>query len=71
MPEGLHNRIRMQAKRNRRSINSEIIYLLESFFEPDQINAEENLDRIRQLRSKFKGNIDEDELMKIKRDGRL
>lgn len=58
-----------RAKRNRRSINNEVIHLIESQFRANQINVEEVLYKARKLRSKMKGSLTEEEIRQaINRD---
>ncbi|MCB1202230.1 MAG: Arc family DNA-binding protein [Leptospiraceae bacterium] len=70
VPDELHEKIKERARRSHRSINSEIIYLLETLIEPRSIDYEAELLAIQTLRNNFKGLINDEELNRIKRDGR-
>jgi antitoxin FitA len=51
MPEQIYERIKMQAKANRRSVNSEIVFILEQAFpKRTSIEVNEILERARKAR---------------------
>lgn len=68
VPNELHEKIKERAKRSHRSVNSEIIYLLETIVEPQKIDYENEIVAIKTLRKNFKSTINDDELSRIKRD---
>lgn len=53
IPDDLYERLRATAKRNRRSINGEIIHCIERQLLPTRVPREELLDRIRRLRPRL------------------
>jgi plasmid stability protein len=69
IPDDVYEQLKERAKRNRRSINNEVIHLIESQFRANQINVEEVLYKARKLRSKMKGSLTEEEIRQaINRD---
>ena len=54
LPDELYNRLKIAAKANHRSINSEVIVCLEKALVSAQVSPEERLRRTRQLRSSLK-----------------
>ncbi|MBO6535414.1 MAG: Arc family DNA-binding protein [Balneolaceae bacterium] len=69
IPDEVYEQLKERAKRNRRSINNEVIHLIESQFRANQINVEEVLYKARKLRSKMKGSLTEEEIRQaINRD---
>lgn len=72
IPAETYQRLKHQAKVNRRSINSEIIRILEQTVQNKKIEPEEFLVRARQLREKTASyKITDDEFTQTKRSGRL
>jgi plasmid stability protein len=72
IPSETYNRLRELAKANRRSINSEIIMIIEEAVQSKKIAPEEFLVRARQLReitANYK--ITDDEFTSAKEAGRL
>ncbi|MCR9131039.1 MAG: Arc family DNA-binding protein [bacterium] len=69
IPDEVYEQLKERAKRNRRSINNEVIHLIESQFRANQVNVEEVLYKARKLRSKMKGSLTEEEIRQaINRD---
>jgi hypothetical protein len=52
IPEGLLERLRAHAEKNRRSLNSEMIYRLEQSLESWPVDAEEFLLRVKRLQER-------------------
>ena len=53
IPEGLYGKLKDSASAHHRSINSEVIHLIESALLPQKISSEERIRRIRALRPKI------------------
>ena len=64
IPDEVYEKLKERAKLNRRSINNEVIYLIESQFRANQVNVEEVLYNARQLRDKMKGSLSDEEIKK-------
>jgi plasmid stability protein len=71
VPIRLHQRLRENAKLNRRSLNSELIMLLEAAVEPRKANVDEILAAARAVRAQVKGDLSDKEINRMKRQGRL
>ena len=50
VPEGLHRRIKLRATRHRRSMNSEIVAILEEAVGPDEEKRRQVMERIKTRR---------------------
>ena len=71
IPEELYERLKIQAKRNRRSINGEIISIVEKSLSIQPIDVEATLERTRKLRELTAHYvITNDELTRWKNEGR-
>jgi len=71
IPDDLHKELKASAVRHRRSLNSEILALLESGLKPRRRNVDEILERVRALRERMKGAwLDDDMIDRAKREGR-
>lgn len=70
VPAATHKMLKMRAEQNHRSLNSEILAILEAVVNSQKVDAHEQLRRARALRSKFTGTIVDAELMAAKRSGR-
>ena len=71
IPQDLFGKVKARAGRNRRSINSEIISILDATVAPRPINPDELLARARELRGRTSGFLlDQDFIDKAKREGR-
>lgn len=55
LPRDIHRRLKERAKRNHRSLNSELIACLQEAVMPRRIDPDEAAERIRALRSRFRG----------------
>jgi plasmid stability protein len=71
LPTELHDRLKENAKMNRRSLNAEVITLLEAAVEPRRVNVDEVLAAARAVRSKVKRELTDQEINQMKRQGRL
>ncbi|HEV7429395.1 MAG TPA: Arc family DNA-binding protein [Thermoanaerobaculia bacterium] len=71
LPAGLHERLKENAKINRRSLNAEVITLLEAAVEPRKVNVDEILAAARSVRSHVKRELTDQEINRTKRQGRL
>jgi plasmid stability protein len=71
VPTRLHQRLKANAKLNRRSLNSEVITLLEAAVEPRKVNVDEILAAARAVRSHVKRELTDQEINRMKRQGRL
>ena len=69
IPDEIYEKIKLQAQRHRRSINSEIINILASATAFKRRSAEEILARADELRARTKGFLTEEFLQKVKREG--
>jgi len=71
IPRGLLKKIRERAGRNRRSINSEILLILDEATAPRSVNVDAILVRARTLRGLTHGTrLDQDFIDRAKREGR-
>ena len=71
LPKEIHRRLRERAKRNRRSLNSELIACLQEAVMPRRIDPDEAAERIRALRTKYRGPAPTDaDLAHARSDGR-
>jgi len=71
LPAGLHERLKENAKMNRRSLNAEVITLLEAAVEPRKVNVDEILAAAHSVRSRVKRELSDREINRMKRQGRL
>lgn len=70
IPNDLLERLRVTAGRNNRSLNREIIDLLERQLRPYRIDAPEMIRRARELRSRVRARVKISELSRARREGR-
>jgi plasmid stability protein len=70
IPEELYEKIKLQAQRHRRSINSEIINTLSEAASRRRPSAEEIVARADELRSHTKGFVTDEFINQAKREGR-
>jgi len=71
IPEGLYRKVRENAERNQRSVNGEIISILNAATASKRIPVDELLARARALRGKTRGRLTRNVLDGARRDGRL
>ncbi len=71
IPPVLHARLKQEAQKHRRSINSEILEVLEEvLLGSKQDDSKDMIREARILRSKFKGTTTPEEISRFKRTGR-
>lgn len=71
VPAELYDALAKQAKRRRRSINSEAIFQLQSSFAQREIDVETELEEIRKFREKLKGVfVTDEDIRREKQRGR-
>lgn len=70
VPAATHRRLKERAEANHRSLNSEILAILDAALSSRRIDAEENIRKAQVLRQKFHGTVSETDLNKAKRAGR-
>ena len=70
IPPDLHRRLRQRAKRNRNSLNREVIECLREATTATRIEPEALLARARELRATVKGRLTAAELARFKNAGR-
>jgi antitoxin FitA len=71
LPSRLHQKLKASAKQHRRSLNSEVIALLEQAIEPRPVNVSEFLETARRFRSALTFEASDEEISEAKRKGRL
>lgn len=71
IPDEIYKKIKLRAKRHRRSVNGEIIAILGEVTTPRRVSPEEFLARADELRSHSKGVVTDDFISRAKREGRL
>lgn len=69
VPDELHERLKERAKRHRRSMNSEAIWILEQVLRPSRPSAEEAISRAQALNDRI-GKTFPDIVSEAKREGR-
>jgi antitoxin FitA len=71
MPKEIHRRLKERAKRNHRSLNSELLACLQEAVLPRRIDPDEAAERVRAMRARFRGPplVDED-LARLKAERR-
>ncbi len=71
LPRDLHRRLKERAKRNHRSLNGEMIACLQEAVMPKRIDPDEAAERIRALRTRFRGPpLTDEEIARLKSEGR-
>lgn len=71
IPQDVYERLKSRAKANRRSINQEVIAVIERALEPPPIDVNSTLERtrkIRELTAQYR--LREEELERLKNEGR-
>jgi plasmid stability protein len=71
LPPELHERLKENAKVNRRSLNAEVITLLEAAVGPRRINVDEILATAGTVRSHVNRELSDHDISRMKRQGRL
>jgi antitoxin FitA len=71
LPKDLHRRLKERAKRNHRSLNSELIACLQDAVMPRRIDPDEAAERLRALRTRFRGPpLMDEEIARLKAESR-
>ena len=72
IPNEVYQKVKERAIANKRSVNSEIVFILENAVDEQNSSSEEKLARIRKFRAKTAGKVKltESEISAAKRDGR-
>lgn len=71
LPKEIHRRLKERAKRNHRSLNSELIACLQDAVMPKRIDPDEAAERIRVLRMRFRGPpLEDEEIARLKDERR-
>ena len=71
LPKEIHRRLKERARRNHRSLNSELIACLQEAVMPRRIDPDEAAERIRALRARFHGPpIEDDDIARLKAERR-
>ncbi|MEM7334864.1 MAG: Arc family DNA-binding protein [Chloroflexota bacterium] len=70
LPDELYEKIKAIAAYNRRSINNEVIVIIENAIEKDPIIYDDAIERVRILREKMNIYVTEDEINQAKNEGR-
>ena len=70
LPEKLHRRLKVRALQHHRSLNSEIISLLEAAATPQKLDPDVLLARIASVRSRVAGRLTDSDLTTLRNDGR-
>jgi len=74
IPDHLHRMLSLRAQQNRRSLNREIIVMLEQALAADSAAASatvaEQLEEVARCRSRFGGELSLDEIDRLRREGR-
>lgn len=70
IPDELYEQLKIMAKANRRSINNEVIVIIEQAIEHQTPNPNEVLNRVKQLREKLDIYVTEEEITAAKNEGR-
>jgi plasmid stability protein len=70
LPEALYKKLKAQARVNNRSINGEILNLLQRETGERELNITEFLDRADKIKSRIKTKISDEEILTMKKEGR-
>jgi plasmid stability protein len=70
LPERLHRQLKVRARLHRRSLNSEIIAVLEAAASARKLDADELLTRAAALRSRVGGRLTDSDLAALRQAGR-
>jgi len=70
LPEKLHRQLKARALQHRRSLNSEIIAVLEAATAPQKLDPDTLLARAAALRSRVSGRLKDSDLATFRRTGR-
>jgi plasmid stability protein len=70
LPEKLHRQLKARALQHRRSLNSEIIAVLEAATAPQKLDPDTLLSRAAALRSRVGGRLTDSDLVALRNAGR-
>ena len=70
IPEDLYEKVKQRAERNHRSVNGEIIFLLDAATMPRPVDSAGILARAREFRERTRGFLTEDFINRAKRESR-
>jgi plasmid stability protein len=70
IPEGLHHGLKTRAELHGRSLNKEVLTILESVVTPTRISPKTMLERIQERRGRLSHVVRDGELQKIIKEGR-
>jgi len=70
LPEKLHRQLKARAQQHRRSLNSEIIAVLEAATAPRKLDSDDLLARAATLRSRVGGQLTDSDLAVLRQAGR-
>ncbi len=70
LPASLHRRLKARARVNRRSLNAEALACLQAAVAAERVDVDAFLARARLLRARAKGTLTDEELSRLKAEGR-
>jgi plasmid stability protein len=70
LPASLHRRLKVRARANRRSLNAEAIACLQAAVAAERVDVDAFLARARLLRARVKGTLTDEDLARLKAEGR-
>ena len=70
IPGDTLDRLKNRASKNRRSLNKEIIQILDIESKAEKIHFEELMEKVEKVHARFKGTLSESEITKAKQIGR-
>lgn len=70
IPEPIYKKLKARAKSNHRSINSEIVHVLQTDLNENVINVKEFLERARKIRQQINVTFTDEEILAAKKEGR-
>lgn len=70
VPEHLHLRLKRRAQQHHRSLNGEVLAILEEAVAAEGAEIPDRLERIRELRSRFSGELTAEEVRAAIEEGR-
>ena len=70
LPASLHRKLKARAHANRRSLNAEALACLQVAVSAERVDVDAFLARARLLRARVKGSLTDEELVRLKAEGR-
>jgi plasmid stability protein len=70
IPDGLYKKLKARAKVNHRSINGEIVNVLQRDLSENVFNVKEFLERARKIRERINITFTDEEILAAKKEGR-